>query len=92
MKYVLFAALSLASVYASAQESVSSVSDTQVSAQTQRYNQHKGLDVSKVISSTTAQDVQKVDGPVNAQLVYLDSAGVKHTLDYTIQGYGRQNG
>jgi hypothetical protein len=48
--------------------------------------------VSKVISSTTAQDVQKVDGPVNAQLVYLDSAGVKHTLDYTIQGYGRQNG
>ncbi|MFJ3487813.1 DUF2790 domain-containing protein [Pseudomonas sp. NPDC090202] len=92
MKYALFAALSLASVYASAQESVDSVSNAQSSIQTQKYNQHKGLDVAKVISSKAAQDPQKVDGNVNVQMVYLDSAGQSQTLNYTIMGYGQQNG
>jgi hypothetical protein len=84
MKYVLFAALSLASVFACAQESASS--------QTERYNEHKGLDVAKVISIKRAQDPTKVDGLVSSTMVYVDSAGTKHTLDYTILGTGLQSG
>jgi hypothetical protein len=29
---------------------------------------------------------------VQSTMVYVDHAGVTHSLDYTIMGYGRQNG
>jgi len=77
MKYVAFAALSLFSVFASANE---------------LSTDHKGLDVAKVVSVKTAQDPEKVDGLVKTQMTYVDSAGVSHNLEYTTQGYGRQNG
>lgn len=92
MKYVAFAALSLFSVFASANE----LSNTQVSAQpvsqTEQYNRHKGLDVAKVTSVKTAQDPEKFDGLVKTDLTYIDSNGVTHNLEYTTMGYGRQNG
>jgi uncharacterized protein YdeI (BOF family) len=92
MKTLAFAVLSLVSVFAMADENVSNVSGSQAMTQTEKYNQHKGLDIAKVISSSTAQDPQNVDGPVKAQMVYVDGSGVRHSLDYTILGYGRQNG
>lgn len=81
MKFVAFTVLSLASLFATAQ----------ASSQTEQSNSHK-LDVAKVISINTAQDPEKVNGPVDARMVYLDSAGVTRTLDYTILGSGNQNG
>lgn len=79
MKYALFAALSLASAFAAAQDSA-------------QYDRHNGLDVAKVISIKPAQDPEQVNGLIDSKMVYLDSAGVTHTLNYTIQGYGQQNG
>ena len=92
MKTLAFAVLSMVSVFAMADDNMTPASAAQGVTQTQKYNQHKGLDIAKVVSSTTAQDPQNVDGPVKAKMVYLDGAGVSHSLDYTILGYGRQNG
>jgi len=80
MKYVLFAALSLASAFASAQEP------------TQASSNHNGLDIARVISIKPAQDPEQANGVINSQMVYLDSAGVTRTLEYTILGNGQQNG
>jgi hypothetical protein len=90
MKVLAFAALSLVSVFAAAGELPSA--QHAPLTQAEQYNQHKGLDIAKVISTKTAQDPQKVDGPVQSTMVYVDHAGVTHSLDYTIMGYGRQNG
>ena len=77
MKYVAFAAPPLFSVFASANE---------------LSTDPKGLDVAKVVSVKTAQDPAYVDGRVKTKPIYVDSAGVSHNLEYTTQGYGRQNG
>lgn len=92
MKYLAFAALSLFSVFASANE-LSNAQPTGGSlTQTEQYNRHKGLDVVKVTSIKTAQDPEKVDGLVKTDMTYIDSKGVTHNLEYTTMGYGRQNG
>jgi hypothetical protein len=90
MKVLAFAALSLVSVFAAAGERPAT--SQHYSTQVEQYNRHKGIDVAEVISIKNAQDPQKVDGPVQSTMVYVDHAGVTHTLDYTIMGYGRQNG
>lgn len=92
MKYLAFAALSMVSVFASANEVASTSVSAQPLSQVEQYNRHKGIDVAKVISIKNAQDPEKVDGLVNSKMVYVDGAGVTRTLDYTIMGYGRQNG
>jgi len=92
MKYVAFAALSFFSVFASASELSATSASAQPLTQVEQYNRHKGIDVAKVISVKTAQDPEKVDGLVKTQMTYVDSVGVKHDLEYTTQGYGRQNG
>lgn len=92
MKYLAFAALSLFSVFASANELANSASGAQPLSQVEQYNRHKGLDIVKVTGATTAQDPEKVDGLVKTDMSYVDSAGVTHTLEYTTMGYGRQNG
>jgi len=91
MKYLAFAALSLFSVFASANE-LASTSGAQPLSQVEQYNRHKGLDVAKVTHVKTAQDPEKVDGLVKTDMTYVDSAGVTHNLEYTTMGYGRQNG
>ncbi|HXR00004.1 MAG TPA: DUF2790 domain-containing protein [Pseudomonas sp.] len=92
MKYLAFAALSMVSVFASANDLSSTAASAQPSSQVEQYNRHKGLDVAKLISIKNSQDPEKVDGPVNSKMVYVDGSGVTHSLDYTIMGYGRQNG
>lgn len=92
MKYVAFAALSMFSVFASANELSNTQASAQPVSQTEQYNRHKGLDVAKVTSVKTAQDPEKFDGLVKTDLTYVDSNGVTHNLEYTTMGYGRQNG
>jgi hypothetical protein len=92
MKYVAFAALSLFSVFASASELSSASTSAQPLTQVEQYNRHKGLDIAKVVSVKTAQDPEKTDGLVKNFMTYIDSAGVTHKLEYTTEGYGRQNG
>lgn len=92
MKYLAFAALSLFSVFASANELSTTQASAQPLSQTEQYNRHKGLDVAKVTSVTTAHDPEKFDGLVKTDLTYIDSKGVTHNLEYTTMGYGRQNG
>jgi len=95
MKYLAFAALSFFSVFASANEladNTAASNSARPLTQVEQYNRHKGLDVAKVSSVTTAQDPEKVDGLVKSSMVYVDSQGATHTLEYTTMGYGRQNG
>ena len=92
MKYLAFAALSMVSVFASANEVASTSVSAQPLSQVEQYNRHKGIDVAKVTSVKTAQDPEKVDGLVKSTMVYVDGSGVSHTLEYTTMGYGRQNG
>jgi hypothetical protein len=92
MKYIAFAALSVFSVFASANELADTAAGAQPLTQVEQYNRHKGLDIAKVTSTQNAQDPQDVDGLVTSRMVYVDSSGVTHNLEYTIMGYGRQNG
>ncbi|WP_109512945.1 DUF2790 domain-containing protein [Pseudomonas ovata] len=76
MKYVIFAALSMFSVMASA--------NTDTSAQpvdVQQYSYNQRLDVAKVISIDAADS--DLCEPVAASMVYLDSQGVEHELHYS---------
>lgn len=90
MKVLALAALLAFSAVASANEVESTAA--QPKPTTEQYNAHKGLDVAKVISITNDQDPQQVDGPVNSTMIYVDSSGQEHTLQYQILGYGHQNG
>jgi hypothetical protein len=92
MKTVAFAALSLFSVFASANELTDTSASAKPLTQVEQYNQHKGLDVAKVTSVSNSQDPEKFDGLVKTQLTYVDSTGATHSLEYTTMGYGRQNG
>jgi hypothetical protein len=87
MKYALFAALSIFSAFASAN---SDVSESAPAAVEYNYSQH--LDIAKVVSMTTASNIATECGPVEAHMVYVDSKGVTHNLEYTRLGDGCQNG
>jgi hypothetical protein len=88
MKSALFAALMTVSVFVSANDNVTNVTAPEV--EQYKYSEH--LDIYKVLSMTTADDTNKVCGPVEAQMVYVDHKGVTHDLEYTIEAYGCQNG
>ncbi|RJX78903.1 DUF2790 domain-containing protein [Pseudomonas sp. LS-2] len=90
MKYALFAALTMFSALASANGNVSPVSDSTPAPVEYNYSQH--LDIAKVISVTSANDAATECGPVEAHMVYVDSKGVTHNLEYTRLGDGCQNG
>ncbi len=90
MKYALFAALSLFSALASANGPASSATDSVPAAVEYDYSQH--LDIAKVISITSADNTATECGPVESHMIYLDSQGVTHNLQYTRLGDGCQNG
>ena len=89
MKTLMFAVLMMSSIAASAAEGGIG-SDTV--AQIEHYNYSQSLDVKGVIKMSTASEINLVCGPVEAHMIYLDSIGVKHNLEYEIMGYGCQNG
>lgn len=91
MKYVMFAILSMFSVFASANGNVSTT-DAQTVPQAVEYNYSQTLDVAKVIDMTTASDAATECGPVEAHMIYIDHKGVTHNLEYTRLGDGCQNG
>ncbi|MFK3798835.1 DUF2790 domain-containing protein [Pseudomonas sp. NPDC088444] len=89
MKYALFAALSIFSAFASANQAVNADAAAPPAVE-YTYSQH--LDIAKVISMTSASDVSTACGPVESHMVYVDSKGVTHNLEYTRLGDGCQNG
>lgn len=76
MKYVIFAALSMFSLMASANSDT-----TPQAADVQQYSYSQNLDVAKVISIDAAES--DLCEPVAASMVYLDSQGVEHELHYS---------
>jgi hypothetical protein len=90
MKYALFAALSIFSAFASANSTVNASDASVPTAVEYNYSQH--LDIAKVVSMTSANDTATECGPVEAHMVYVDSKGVTHNLEYTRLGDGCQNG
>jgi hypothetical protein len=86
--FAMFAALSLFSVFASANDRVNNTEQVPASV---TYNYSQNLDIAKVIQITSADG--DTCGPVKAHMLYLDSKGVEHNLEYTrIDGGNCQNG
>lgn len=89
MKYLTFATLSLVSVFAAAAPPAGPTPAVPAPVTVQYdYSQH--LDVAKVVSITA--DNPEACGITNAHMVYLDSQGVTHNLEYTRMGNGCENG
>lgn len=84
MKYALFAAMSLFSVFAAAAEPGTAP------VKTVQYDYSQHLDIAKVVSIKA--DNPDTCGTTNANMVYIDSKGVTHSLEYTRIGNGGQNG
>ncbi len=81
MKYVLFAALSMFSIFASASETPAAAG-----TQSEVYNYSQNLDIAKVISISSVNPGASECGPELAHMVYVDSKGVRHDLQYTRMG------
>lgn len=77
MKVLAFAALSLLSVFASAQGlTAGSDADRAVLG----------------TSTSTSETSQKATGLVKSTMIYVDGSGHQHSLEYTAPGDSRQNG
>ncbi|MGV8919238.1 MAG: DUF2790 domain-containing protein [Pseudomonas sp.] len=87
MKYLIFGALSMAAMYASAGENVN-VAQQNLPDEHYHYSDH--LDIAKVVTDTV--DDPTAQGVVTAHLVYLDSKGVEHKLAYLVEGENVSNG
>jgi len=87
MKALLVLALSSVCLTAMADESNTPVSSQQPAVE--HYSYSSELDIAKVISMTEVPNVCEV-GP--AQMVYEDSHGMQHTLEYRVMGNGCSNG
>lgn len=90
-QYLLFTVLSIFTVYASAADHTTS-SETGTVVKTEKYNYGENLDIARVVRITNAADTSTACGPVTAHMVYVDSKGVTHDLEYTRFGDGCQNG
>lgn len=92
MKYLMFAALSMVSLYASANNETHSPLGAQPSQQpvAEQYNYSQNLDIANVIKISTP-GVNSC-GPVTSNMIYQDSKGVTHNLQYTRMGDGCDNG
>jgi len=84
MKYVLFAALSMFSLFASANDNAADASS--IAAQNDEYDYTQDLDIAKVVRISNANSTASECGPLKAQMEYVDSKGVSHKLEYTRLG------
>jgi hypothetical protein len=89
MKYALFAALSLFSLFASANDAPKTAAATTASDQ---YDYTQDLDIAKVVRISNGANASNTCGPLKAQMVYVDSKGVTHKLEYTRLGDTCENG
>ena len=92
MKYALFAALFLFSVYASANDSADAATSSSAASPATQYDYTQDLDIAKVVRISNANAGADRCGPVKAQMEYLDSKGVTHKLEYTRLGDTCENG
>jgi hypothetical protein len=88
MRYVLIAAvLSLFSTVAAAQDAPSPGANAPA---TQADDYSEDLDIAKAVRNTSAAST--ACGPVKGHVVYVDSQGVRHELDYVRVGDACQHG
>ena len=87
MKALLVLALSSVCLTALADEVNTQVPRQQPAVE--HYSYSSELDIAKVISMTEVPNVCEV---VPAQMVYEDSHGMQHTLEYRVMGNGCSNG
>jgi hypothetical protein len=97
MKLPLFVALSLVSLFASANEPANPPANQAaapaVSAgQTAQYDYSEDLDIAKVVRITSANNPANPCAPVKAKMEYIDSKGVTHKLEYTRLGDACEHG
>ncbi|MFJ3485353.1 DUF2790 domain-containing protein [Pseudomonas sp. NPDC090202] len=90
MKYALFAALSMFSLFASANDTSSPASSA--SAQSNQYDYTQDLDIAKVVRISNTGTSGNACEPLKAQMEYVDSKGVTHKIEYTRFGDDCQNG
>jgi hypothetical protein len=86
MKIPLFVALSLVSLFASANEPVTSAAPAVTAEQSAQYDYSEDLDIAKVVRITNASNPANPCAPVKAQMEYVDRKGVTHKLEYTRLG------
>ena len=91
MKFPLFVALSLVSLFASASEPANSTANpanapAATAEQTTQYDYSEDLDIAKVVRITSASNPANPCAPVKAKMEYVDSKGVAHKLEYTRLG------
>ena len=87
MKALLVLALSSVCLSAFADEASTQVTQQETAVEQDSYSSE--LDIAKVISTSEIPSVCEV---VPAQMVYLDSHGMQHTLEYRVMGNGCSNG
>jgi hypothetical protein len=88
MKYIAFVTLMSISLFASANDNTPSAT----APKPEQFNYTEHLDVAKVIKMTTDSATKNACGPVEAHMIYLDSKGAEHDMEYTLEGYACQNG
>lgn len=88
MRYLLIAAvLSLFSTFATAQSAPNPGANAPV---TQADDYSEDLDIAKAVRNTSG--AATACGPVKGHVVYVDSQGVRHELDYVRVGDACQHG
>lgn len=87
MKYAVFAVLSMFSLFATASEAPAAAT-----AQGEVYNYSQNLDIAKVISISSVNPSVTECGPELAHMIYVDSKGVRHDLQYTRMGENCEQG
>jgi hypothetical protein len=80
-------ALASLSLSAMADDSASDKNDQNTPVEVYTYNTH--LDIAKVLSTT---EPGNVCGVVPVEMVYEDSAGVRHRMQYQVMGSGCDHG
>lgn len=87
MKALIVLALSSLCATAMADDLATDAANQQAPVEAYTYSSHP--DIHKVISTSTIPDVCEV---VPAQMVYEDSHGARHIMEYRVMGNGCSNG
>jgi hypothetical protein len=90
MRYLLIAVLSLFSTLAAAQGDTSAPNTSAAAPASEAYDYSQDLDIAKVVRVTSGSSTEC--GPVKGHVVYVDSHGVRHELDYMRLGNACQHG
>jgi len=90
MRYLLIAVLGLFSTFAVAQGQAPAPNVNATAPASVAYDYSQDLDIAKVVRVST--DSSTECGPVKGHMVYLDSQGVRHELDYVRLGDACERG